>query len=225
MRNIRAIGLALSVVGLLGCQQGGGGVASGGHDAKPVKLVDGLGPVKHPVSTSSPEAQRFFNQGLAYLYGFNHAEAERSFARAAELDPKLAMAHWGRAIALGPHINAPEIDETAARAAYAAVQRALALSGNATAAERAYIAALAKRYPADPKADWRKAAYEYKVAMGEVMKKYPEDLDAATLYAESAMDLRPWKLYTAAGCRYGFVSVEIGRKGRIPTMNPAAQAR
>jgi tetratricopeptide (TPR) repeat protein len=133
------------------------------------------------------------------LYGFNHAEAERSFARAAELDPKLAMAQWGRAIVLGPNINLPEIDEKAAREAYAAAQKAVAMSGNATAGERAYINALAKRYPSDPKADWRKPAYDYHAAMGEVMKKYPEDLDAATLYAESGMNLRPWKLYTKEG--------------------------
>src|SRR3712207_4718181 len=84
----------------------------------PVKLVSGLGPVHHPVTTANREAQQFFNQGLAYLYAFNHAEADRSFSRAAELDPRLAMAHWGRALALGPNYNVPEIDQAAAKAAY-----------------------------------------------------------------------------------------------------------
>jgi tetratricopeptide (TPR) repeat protein len=165
----------------------------------PVKLVEGLGPVHHRVSTISPDAQKFFDQGLAYLYAFNHNEADRSFARAAELDPKLAMAHWGRALALGPNYNLPEIDTAAAKAAYDAAQRAQALAANATAAEKAYVAAVAKRYPADPKGDWRQHAVAYKDAMAELTRKYPDDLDAATLYAESAMNLRPWRLYDKNG--------------------------
>jgi tetratricopeptide (TPR) repeat protein len=163
------------------------------------KLVAGLGPVHHPVTTINPQAQKYFDQGLAYLYGFNHAEAVRSFTYAAELDPKLAMAHWGRAVALGPNINAPEIDEAAAKAAYEAAQRAFALAANATTAERGYIDAITKRYAANPRADVRKLAYDYKVAMGQLSKRYPDDLDAATLYAESAMDLRPWHLYARDG--------------------------
>jgi tetratricopeptide (TPR) repeat protein len=165
----------------------------------PVKLVDGLGPVHHLVSTAEPEAQKFFDQGLAYLYAFNHPEADRSFTRAAEIDPKLAMAWWGRALALGPNYNLPEVDAAAAKAANDAVRRALALAEKATAAERAYIAAVAKRYPADPNGDWPKHAREYKEAMGELSRRFPEDLDAATLYAESAMNLRPWRLYEKDG--------------------------
>ncbi len=163
------------------------------------KLVTGLGPVHHAVSTANPQAQKYFDQGLAYLYAFNHAEAIRSFDYAAQLDPNLAMAHWGRAVALGPNINAPEIDEAAEKAAYEAAQRAVALSMRATTAERAYINAVAKRYAPNPKADWRKLAFDYKTAMGELARRYPDDLDAATLYAESAMNLRPWKLYTRDG--------------------------
>jgi tetratricopeptide (TPR) repeat protein len=165
----------------------------------PVKLVEGLGPVHHPVSTAVPEAQKFFDQGLAYLYAFNHNEADRSFAKAAELDPKLAMAWWGRALALGPNYNLPEIDQAASKAAYDAGQRALSLRDNATQSERAYIEAVVKRYPQDPKGDWAKCALDYKNAMGEVSRKYPEDLDAATLYAESMMNLRPWRLYDHNG--------------------------
>lgn len=165
----------------------------------PVKLVDGLGPVHHRVSTISPEAQKFFDQGLAYMYAFNHNEADRSFARAAELDPNLAMAHWGRALALGPNYNLSEIDTAAAKAAYDESQRAVALADHANAAEKMYIAAVAKRYPADPKGDWRQHAIDYKNAMADLTRKYPDDLDAATLYAESAMNLRPWKLYDKDG--------------------------
>src|SRR5712691_2094689 len=119
-------------------------------DAKPAALIPGLGDVHHPVSTSNPEAQRFFDQGLALVYGFNHDEAVRSFNRAAELDPRLAMAHWGVALALGPNINMP-VDAEHEKAAYEAVQKARSLASKASEAERAYINALAKRYSNDPK--------------------------------------------------------------------------
>ena len=185
---------------ICGCQPQTGSTSSvNSPPASAPKLVSGLGPVHHPVSTVSSDAQRYFDQGLAYIYAFNHAEAVRSFARAAELDPKLAMAHWGQAVALGPNINAPEIDPAAAKAAYDAAQRAVALCANASPAERAYINAVARRYAPNPNADLQKLAYDYKMAMGEVMKRFPDDLDAATLYAESAMNLHPWKLYTKDG--------------------------
>ncbi|MBD0370219.1 MAG: alpha/beta fold hydrolase [Pyrinomonadaceae bacterium] len=161
-------------------------------------LVEGLGDLNHPVTTANPEAQKFFNQGLAYMYAFNHAEAVRSFKRASELDPQMAMAYWGIALALGSNYNlqadAPQLKE-----AYANVQKALSLSAKASEGERAYIEALAKRYSSDPQADRQKLALDYKNAMGEVMKRFPDDLDAAMLYAESMMNLRPWKLWTPDG--------------------------
>jgi tetratricopeptide (TPR) repeat protein len=132
------------------------------------------------------------------IYGFNHEEAVRSFKRAAELDPQMAMAWWGVAYALGPNINY-EVDPDHERSAFDAVQKALALTKDAPANERAYIEALAKRYSNDPKADLKKLAVDYKNAMGELSRKYPDDLDAATLYAESMMDLRPWQLWSADG--------------------------
>jgi len=165
---------------------------------KPVALLSGLGLLHHPTSTKNPEAQRFFDQGFRMIYGFNHEEAVRSFKRAAELDPQMAMAWWGVAYALGPNIN-QDVDPDREKSAYDAVQTALPLAKNAPANERAYIEALAKRYSNDPKADLKKLAVDYKNAMGALMKKYPDDLDAATLYAESAMDLRPWKLWSADG--------------------------
>jgi tetratricopeptide (TPR) repeat protein len=163
-----------------------------------VVLLPGLGTLHHPVSTKNEEAQQFFDQGFRMIYGFNHAEAVRSFQRAAELDPNLAMAWWGVAIALGPNIN-QGVDPESEKAAYDALQKARALALKAPANERAYIEALATRYSNDPKADLKKLALDYKNAMGELVKKYPDDLDAATLYAESAMDLRPWKLWSADG--------------------------
>lgn len=165
---------------------------------KPVALLSGLGTLHHPTSTRNKEAQQFFDQGFRMLYGFNHEEAIRSFKRAAELDPQMAMAWWGVAYALGPNIN-QDVDAAREKAAYDAVQKALSLSANAPANERAYIQALAKRYSNDPAADLKKLAVAYKNAMGELSRRYPKDLDAATLYAESAMDLRPWQLWSADG--------------------------
>jgi tetratricopeptide (TPR) repeat protein len=161
-------------------------------------LLSGLGDVNHPVRTSNPQAQRYFNQGLALIYGFNHEEAARSFRRAAELDPKCAMAFWGVALAVGPNYNDPEIDQERLKAAVEAIGKAQAVRG-APANEQAYIGALAKRYSLDPKADRKQLGANYSQAMGEVSKRYPNDLDAAVLYAESIMDLRPWQLWTADG--------------------------
>ena len=165
---------------------------------EPYSLTSGLGDVNHPVSTANPEAQKFFNQGLAYMYGFNHEEAVRSFKRAASLDPQLAMANWGIALALGSNYNlqadAPQLKE-----AYTNLQKALALSQKSSERERAYIEALGKRYSNDSQADRQKLALDYKNAMGEVVKRYPDDLDAATLFAESMMNLRPWKLWSLDG--------------------------
>ena len=167
-------------------------------EAKPTTLMSGLGQHHHPIATTNSEAQRFFDQGFALVYGFNHDEAVRSFQRAAELDPQAVMPLWGIALALGPNINL-DVDPAREKAAYEAVQKALTLATQAPENERAYITALAKRYSIDAKPDLKKLAVDYKNAMGELVKRYPDDLDAATLYAESAMDLRPWQLWSLAG--------------------------
>ena len=166
--------------------------------AKPATLMSGLGDLHHPVSTSNPQAQQFFDQGLRLIYAFNHDEAGHSFKRAAELDPKLAMAYWGIAEAVGPNYNDPASDDRF-KAAHDAIQKALDLSGNGSAIEKAYIEAMAKRFPGDPKADRRKAAEDYRDAMRELVKQYPDDLDAATLFAESGMNLHPWGLWHPDG--------------------------
>lgn len=165
---------------------------------QPAIQIPGMGTHHHPVSTTNAEAQKFFDQGLSFVFAFNHDEAIRSFKRAVELDPQLAMAHWGIALALGPNINL-DVDPEREKGAFDAVQQARMWSPAASESERAYIDALAKRYSNDPKADLKKLAVDYKNAMGEVVKRYPDDLDAATLYAESAMNLRPWKFWTADG--------------------------
>src|SRR5436853_6812240 len=157
------------------------------------RLLPGLGDVHHVVSTRNREAQQFFDQGLKLVYGFNHDEARRSFQHAAELDPKLAMAHWGVALTLGPNYNLP-VDPERERAGYDAVQRAVALQENASEPERAYIAALTVRYSNDPNADLHVLDHAYADAMRKLAARYPDDLDAATSFAESMMNLNPWKL-------------------------------
>jgi len=164
----------------------------------PVTLVTGLGDLHHPVSTKNPQAQQFFDQGLRFIYAFNHDEAARSFQHAAELDPKLAMAYWGVAEAVGPNYNDPA-DPDRYKHAHDAVQQAVDLSGAASASEQAYIHALAKRFPADPKSDLKKAAEDYRDAMRQVVKEFPDDLDAATLFAEAGMNLHPWGLWHVDG--------------------------
>jgi tetratricopeptide (TPR) repeat protein len=166
--------------------------------SKPATLMPGLGDLHHPVSTRNQQAQQFFDQGLRLIYAFNHDEAARSFKRASELDPKLAMAYWGIAEAVGPNYNDPASDERFVEA-HNAIQKAVDLASNASPAEQAYIQAMALRFPADRKADRRQAAEAYHDAMRDVAQKFPDDLDAATLFAESGMNLHPWGLWHKDG--------------------------
>src|SRR5438046_7559452 len=122
------------------------------NQPQPATLMSGLGDLHHPVSTKNPEAQKFFDQGLRLIFAFNHDEAARSFQRAADLDPKLAIAYWGVAEAVGPNYNDPASDDRFMMA-HQAIQRAADLSSNASSAEQAYIQAMALRFPADLKAD------------------------------------------------------------------------
>lgn len=165
---------------------------------KPAELLEGLGSHKHPIATESQLAQKFFDQGLALIFGFNHDEAARLFARAAELDPKSPMPHWGIALALGPNYNMPPMPEREEKA-WKAIESAVKLAKNAPENERAYVNALAKRYSKDPDADRKQLAVIYKDAMKDVWSRYPDDLDAATIYAESMMNLRPWQLWSPEG--------------------------
>lgn len=163
-----------------------------------VSLVTGLGDLHHPVSTHNAEAQKFFDQGLRFIYAFNHDEAARSFQHAAELDPKLAMAYWGVAEAVGPNYNDPA-DPDRYKRAHDAAQKAADLSADASASEQAYIHAMEKRFPADANSDLQKAAEDYRDAMRDVAKRFPDDLDAATLFAEACMNLHPWGLWHQDG--------------------------
>jgi tetratricopeptide (TPR) repeat protein len=166
--------------------------------AKSATLMTGYGNWHHPVSTKDAQAQAFFDQGLRLIYAFNHDEAMRSFQRAAELDPKLAMAYWGVAEAVGPNYNDPASQSRFVQA-HAAIEKAQALAADAPESDKAYIDALAKRFPADPKSDLHAAAEQYRDAMRDVVKRFPDDLDAATLFAEAGMNLHPWGLWRPDG--------------------------
>src|SRR5687768_1573401 len=179
-------------------QHGHGSHTTPAPEKRAVWLDNGLGHSDHPVSTKNVEAQKFFNQGLAYLYAFNHAEGVASFQRAAELDPALAMAYWGMSLGLGANYNDGANAERFAQA-YTHLQKAIELAPRANEADRAYVNALTKRYSKDPNADKAALAQAYRAAMAEVVKQYPDDLDAATLYAESMMNLRPWQLWSLDG--------------------------
>jgi tetratricopeptide (TPR) repeat protein len=168
-------------------------------DGKPVVLLSGLGQRKHPISTQNSETQKFFDQGLMMVFGFNRPEAVRSFRRATESDPQAAMPYWGLALALGRHMNMDGDMDVQAKAAHEAIQKAISLSAKASDYERAYILALAKRCSSDPKADGNKMDSDYRDAMRELAKKYPDDLDAVSLYAESVMNLHRYQWYSAEG--------------------------
>ena len=167
-------------------------------DARPATLLAGIQGVHFPISTRREEAQKFFDQGLALVYASNQDEAIRSFRRAADIDPGSPMPHWGIALAFGQTLGQP-IDAARANAAYAAVRRASELAVRAPAKERAYVAALAKRYSTIPQADSNALAIDYKDGMRQLTRTYPNDTHAATLYAASLMALRPGALWTPEG--------------------------
>jgi tetratricopeptide (TPR) repeat protein len=172
-----------------------------------------------PVTTSSPEAQKYFDQGMTLSYAFNHAEAIRSFKQAIALDPACAMCQWGVAYALGPNINAP-ITEEAAKEAFAAIEEARKLAGKASEKERAFIEALARRYTADPKAERPPLDKAYAEAMRAVAKQYPDDLDAATLFAQSLMDTAPWNYWDLQGNPREFTNDVLAALESVLAKNP-----
>jgi tetratricopeptide (TPR) repeat protein len=175
-------------------------IAGDGPANKPAEpRFGGLGPHHRKVSTQSEAAQQYFDQGLAFLYGFNHDEAIRSFQAAAGIDPECAMAFWGLAAANGPHINNPDVDEAHAKAAWSALTKAKALAARSDKVEQALIDALGKRYANPQPADRKPLDEAYAAAMSEVWKTYPDDADVGAMTAEALMDLRPWNQWTLDG--------------------------
>ena len=168
------------------------------QDTVAVPLYKDLGDHHYPITTRSPLAQRYFDQGLRLYYAFNHQESIRAFREAARLDPTCAMCPWGIALALGPNINAP-MDAKAAGDAYAAIRKAEELSVNASPGERALIRALSVRYAQVPPADRTSLDRAYAKALADVVRRYRKDLEARTLYAEALMNLSPWNYWTRDG--------------------------
>jgi hypothetical protein len=207
-RWVAALSLVL-VLAIAGCatqQRAGSPSAAARHDAgqnaqaadqRPV-LYDSLGSYSYRITTASAEAQRWFDQGLRLLYGFNHHEAQKAFRESARLDPRCAMCAWGIAMTEGGNYNHPTDAEREQRA-LAAVQQAQQLAAGARAEERAIIQALAKRHAADPNARREALDRAYADAMGEVARRFPDDLEAATFFADAMMNLRPWNLWAPDG--------------------------
>ncbi len=180
--------------------------------------LQNVGKHSFAVTTRSEQAQRFINQGLNLTYGFNHAEAGRAFAEAARLDPNAAMAYWGQALVLGPNINAPMAPEEEPKA-LAHLRKAQALKSKVSQRERDYIDALALRFTGKPE-DRSAADQAYAGAMRILQETYPDDLDAATLYAEAVMDLRPWNYWTKDGRPYEQTHEIIDALDRVLAKNP-----
>lgn len=163
-----------------------------------LKIMPPMNVIYHPVSTNNMEAQKHFDRGLTYIFAFNHDIAFREFEIASKLDPNLAMAYWGMALALGQNVNEDVTPQNEIRC-YNYIQQAFKLAPNASASEQKYISALAVRYTNDPSADLIPLRFKYRDAMKNLVEAYPEDLDAAAMYAESILDLDPWKWWTTDG--------------------------
>jgi tetratricopeptide (TPR) repeat protein len=157
-----------------------------------------VGRQHHPVHTKTRQAQEYFDQGITLVYGFNHEEAARAFEKAAQLDPTSPMPWWGIALAVGPNYNL-DVDAERERKAFDAIETARKLAERAPRIEQDYVKALAARYSSDASPDYKKLARNYAGEMRELAEKYPDDLDAATLFAESLMNLNPWKLWNPDG--------------------------
>jgi tetratricopeptide (TPR) repeat protein len=194
MTNVLRVLGCVAALGLSACSRPPAPQASGPK----APLYDNLGSYHYAIATASPDAQKYFDQGLTLSYAFNHAEAIRAFRQAASLDPKCAMCYWGIAFAFGPNINAP-ITEDAAKEAWQAIEQARGVAAAAPEKERAFIDALANRYRADPKAERAPLDRAYAEAMRGVTKRFPDDLDAATLFAQSLMDTSPWNYWEKNG--------------------------
>ena len=170
--------------------------------ARGAQLFDGLGDFHRKVTTSSAEAQQYFDQGMRLLWAFNHDESTRSFAQAAELDPGCASCYWGVALTVGPNYNLPLMEEARAKVAWEALHKAQQNASRVAPVEQALIAALAKRYPTPQPLDPSNAMpvlTAYAAAIRSAAKQFPQDLDVQTLYAEALMNLNAWKLWTADG--------------------------
>jgi tetratricopeptide (TPR) repeat protein len=222
MPSVKALAICITLAVICGCNRspapppsehaqaaGNGTMQAMGHVPATLvewshgaKLYEGLGDFHRHITTSSDEAQKYFDQGMRFMWAFNHDESTRSFAAAAQLDPKCAMCYWGVALTVGPNYNLPLMAEPRAKVAWAALQDAQKNAAQATPIEQALIAALAKRYPnaqpLNPSSEGPILS-AYADAMKAVAMQFPDDLDVLTMYAESRMNINAWKLWTPAG--------------------------
>ncbi|MEE4207659.1 MAG: hypothetical protein V2I43_00140, partial [Parvularcula sp.] len=164
-------------------------------------LFDGMGDYHRAITTSSEDAQRYFDQGMVLAFGFNHAEAIRSFRAAQRLDPQCAMCFWGEALATGPNINVTAkgkavMSPEERQSAFAAINKAMALRSSSSPAEQQLIEAQAERYNGNSETPRDPLDQAYADAMGRYVAAYPEDDDAAAIYAESLMNLMPWDYWS-----------------------------
>jgi tetratricopeptide (TPR) repeat protein len=201
--HLKRLALAASLAGavaLASCarDETRAGAAADAAPPEAIHYFDTLGQFTRPISSKNPEAQRWFDQGMRLTWGFNHQAAQRSFAEAAKHDPGCGICFWGQALVLGPNVNLAMQPEAVAPA-WEYSRRALALASSASPAERALIEALAVRYAEAPPADRKPLDRAYADAMAKVVARYPDDLDAATLYAEALMDLSPWQYWDKRG--------------------------
>ena len=223
-RSFRTVLVATTLLLLGACQGGEPPAAQAVHTPR---LLTGLGKIHHPISTANPQTQRYFDQGLALAFGFNHDGAIDAFREAARLDPACAMCWWGIAFAYGPNINAP-MGPDGAKAAYEAVQEARRRIAHASPAERAYIAAIETRYSPDFEATAGAGGAPNRVAldrafadaMRQVWKQNPKDADAAALFAESQLDLSPWNYWQDDGSPREFTREAEATLAQALALNP-----
>jgi tetratricopeptide (TPR) repeat protein len=170
--------------------------------ARGAQIFDGMGTFHRRISSSSADAQQYFDQGMRFMWAFNHDEASRSFARAAQLDPQCGICFWGVALTVGPNYNMPMMAEPRAKVAFDSLQQATTMLDRASPEERALINALKARYP-NPTAlepsNEGPVLTAYAAAMRDVAKQFPNDADIQTMYAESLMNINAWKLWTLDG--------------------------
>lgn len=215
----RSLFLPLLAAVLAACDPSPQAARNGATETVALPLFETFGDLHHDVASRVPLAQRYFDQGLRMAYGFNHEAAGRSFAEAARLDPQCAMCVWGQALVLGPNINLP-MDPAHAKDATALAARAASLAATARPVDRALIQALQLRYADPAPADRAPLDRAYAEAMAQVVAQFPEDDDAATLYAEALMDLSPWAYWEKDGAPGQFTSRLLGELERVLARNP-----
>lgn len=211
--SLQSISIALAagtLLGLAGCHSGG--------PRSP--LLGDMGAHERAITTDSPRAQRYFDQGLKLTFGFNHDEAIRSFQRAAAYDPDAPMPWWGIAYCHGININDPEMTEQRSKDAWEAMEQALARIDNASPVERAMIVALSARYAWPAPADRSPLDRAYADAMQRVHERFPQDADVAALYAESLMNLQPWDYWTNDGSPKGRIEEVVSVLERAMEIDP-----